>query len=83
MEVTRLEAELKFVEINGCTLSIDERMRIDIGCQELANQINASNLYFWGKIRGKQLKQHSIIFSYHRHGQGLYRGLLVEGAYRN
>ena len=32
MEVSRLESELKYVEINGCTLSIDERMRIDIGC---------------------------------------------------
>ena len=53
MEVSRLESELKYVEINGCTLSIDERMRIDIGCQELAQQISAKNLWFWGKINGK------------------------------
>lgn len=66
-----MESELKFVEINGCTLSVDERMRIDIGSQELAHQINASNLYFWGKIRGKVFN--SILTVIHnRNCQGLH-----------
>jgi len=54
MELCNLESELKYVEINGCTFSVEERMRIELGCHELMNQINACNLYLWGKIRGKK-----------------------------
>jgi hypothetical protein len=39
MEISKLENEMKYVEINGCTLSVDERMRIDLGCCELVSQI--------------------------------------------
>ena len=53
MELSRLSSELKYVEINGVTLNIDERMRLDLGCMELANDIKNNKLCFWGKIRGK------------------------------
>ena len=29
MEICKLENELKYVEINGCTLSVEEKMRIE------------------------------------------------------
>ena len=53
MDLSKLSAELKYVEINGVTLNIDERTRIDLGCMELANSIKTNKMYFWGKIRGK------------------------------
>ena len=53
MDCCKLASELKYVEINGVTLNIDERMRLDLGCMELANDIKADKMYFWGKVRGK------------------------------
>ena len=53
MDLSRLSNELKYVEINGVTLNIDERTRLDLGCMELANDIKTTKMCFWGKIRGK------------------------------
>ena len=53
MEVSRLSADLKYVEINGVTLNVEERSRIDLACQELAASIGQGQIFFWGKIRGK------------------------------
>ena len=52
MELSKLASELKFVEVNGVTLNIDERTRVNLGCMELANDIKVSQMHFWGKIRG-------------------------------
>ena len=57
MDISKLASELKYVEINGVTLNIDERMRLDLGCMELANEIKVNKMYFWGKIRGKSARK--------------------------
>ena len=63
MDFSRLSNELKYVEINGVTLNIDERTRLDLGCMELANAIKTNKMYFWGKIRGKSKTDiQSILF---------------------
>ena len=54
MDLSKIGSELKYIEINGVTLNIDERTRLDIGCMELGNTINAGKMYFWGKINGKK-----------------------------
>ena len=64
MDLSRLSNELKYVEINGVTLNIDERTRLDLGCMELANDIKTTKLYFWGKIRGKSVSRASSIFTH-------------------
>jgi hypothetical protein len=43
---------MKYVEINGCCLNIDERLRIELGSQELKSSMDLDTLYFWGKIIG-------------------------------
>ena len=53
MEVGRLSSDMKYVEINGVTINLDERSRIDLACMQLSNEINQGTIYFWGKIRGK------------------------------
>ena len=53
MEVSRLSSDLKYVEINGVTINLEERSRIDLACMELSSDINQGPIYFWGKIRGK------------------------------
>ena len=55
MEVSQLSRDLKYVEANGVTLSIDERMRLDLATQVLVSELPdyASSIQLWGKIRGK------------------------------
>ena len=53
MEVSRLASDLKYVEINGVTINLEERSRIDLACMQLASDLNQGVIYFWGKIRGK------------------------------
>lgn len=62
MKVSKISSELKYVEINGCTLSIEERCRLELGCEELRRNIECedSALYFWGKIRGKFIKVNRV-----------------------
>ena len=53
MEVGRLSSDLKYVEINGVTINLEERSRIDLACMQLSADVNQGKIYFWGKIRGK------------------------------
>lgn len=53
MEVSRLSSDLKYVEINGVTINLEERCRIDLACEQLSADINEGSIYFWGKIIGK------------------------------
>ena len=57
MEVSRLSSDLKYVEINGVTLNVEERARIDLACMQLASETQQDKIYFWGKIRGKTTLQ--------------------------
>ena len=53
MEVSRLSNDIKYVEINGVTINLEERSRIDLACMQLDSDVNQGPIYFWGKIRGK------------------------------
>ena len=53
MEVSRLSNDIKYVEINGVTINLEERSRIDLACMQLNSDVNQGPIYFWGKIRGK------------------------------
>lgn len=67
MEVSQLAAQLKYVEANGCTLSIEERTRLDLAIEVLRNDLpaHAGELFFWGKIRGT-IRDYFIVFYYGR-----------------
>jgi len=57
MEVSKIATELKYVELNGCTLNLEERIQLDLAVEALATELpqGGSPLYLWGKIRGKSL----------------------------
>ena len=67
MEVSKLTQELKHVEANGCTLSIEERTRLDLAIEILKGDLpaHAGELYFWGKIRGT-IRDYYVVFYYGR-----------------
>jgi hypothetical protein len=55
MDIEEFETLLKYVNINGVTLNIEERMNLQLAFQTLKNDITADELLFWGKINGKLL----------------------------
>jgi hypothetical protein len=57
MDVTQLSAHLKYIEVNGCTLSIEERCQLELAFTTLKKDLpeHARALHFWGKVRGKFL----------------------------
>jgi len=62
MEVSNLNSELKYLEINGCTLNMEERCKLELAFEELLQDLDTKNLYFWGKIRGT-MKDYYICFA--------------------
>lgn len=54
MEVSKITTELKYIELNGCTLNLEERIQLDLAVEALATDLQnrGSSLYLWGKIRG-------------------------------
>lgn len=57
MEVSNLVSHLKYVNFNGFTLNIEEKMQLDLSLQRLATDFKFDELLFWGKITGTfQLK---------------------------
>ena len=62
MEVTNLNNHLKYLEINGCTLNIEEKSRLDLAFEELVRDLDTNELYFWGKIMGT-VKDYYLCFS--------------------
>jgi len=55
MDTDYLPAQLKYIEVNGCTLSIEERCQLELAFTTLKKDLpaHARKLFFWGKIRGK------------------------------
>ena len=50
MEVSNLNSHLKYLEINGCTLNIEEKAKLNLAFEELISDLKTDELYFWGKI---------------------------------
>jgi hypothetical protein len=54
MEYTSIRDHLKYINANGLTLSIDERLNLDLALQKLQLDFGFEELLLWGKITGKQ-----------------------------
>ena len=53
MEYSNISNHLKYINANGVTLSIEERLNLDLALQKLQLDFNFEELLFWGKINGK------------------------------
>jgi radial spoke head protein 9 len=54
MEADSLPDHLKFLNCNGITLSVDERLNLMLSLTKLQNDQNFEELLFWGKITGEK-----------------------------
>ncbi|MCB0368790.1 MAG: hypothetical protein KDD45_04910 [Bdellovibrionales bacterium] len=52
MNISNLTSELKFVNRIGQTLSLDERVQIDLAVSKLKQETEFEIFNFWGRIEG-------------------------------
>ncbi len=52
MNIENLEFDLKYVNLTGSTLSVDERIKLELALQNLSLSHPAEQCLFWGKIEG-------------------------------
>ena len=55
MEVDKIPDHLKYINCNGVTLNIEERMNLTLSLNKLQNDFNFEELLFWGKINGNTI----------------------------
>ena len=55
MEVMKMEAEMQYVQKNGCCLNVEENMKLGLAIAELIEDLKNPKVYPWflGKINGK------------------------------
>lgn len=53
MEYTSIRDHLKYLNANGHTLSIEERINLDLALQKLQIDFSFEELLLWGKVTGK------------------------------
>ncbi len=54
MEVGEIANNLKYVNFNGVTLHVEERINLQLALQKLNSDFKFDELLFWGKIQGKR-----------------------------
>lgn len=53
MEYSAIRDHLKYINANGVTLNIEEKMNLDLSLQKLHLDFGFEELLLWGKISGK------------------------------
>jgi hypothetical protein len=53
MEHSVIRDQIKYINANGLTLSLEERMNLDLSLQKLQVDFNFEELLLWGKVNGK------------------------------
>jgi len=52
MDVENFDSTLKYVNLNGVTLNIDERIQLKLSLGQLQCDLKVDKVWFWGKITG-------------------------------
>ena len=55
MNIEEFEKQLKFINLNGITLNIEERMQLQLSFDQIKTDFDISELFFWGKLIGNTL----------------------------
>lgn len=53
MDAENFDYTLKYINLNGVTLSIDEKINLKLALSQLQSDLNLDSIIFWGKIIGK------------------------------
>jgi hypothetical protein len=52
MEVESFDYTLKYINLNGVTLNVDEKLQLKLSLGQLQSELALENIFFWGKIIG-------------------------------
>ena len=52
MDVENFDYTLKYINLNGVTLNIEEKLQLKLSLSQLQSDLNLDNILFWGKIIG-------------------------------
>ena len=52
MEVENFDYTLKYINLNGVTLNVDEKLQLKLSLGQLQSELALENIFFWGKIIG-------------------------------
>lgn len=52
METESFSSNLKFINLNGVTLNIEERLNLQLAFETLKGDFKIDTLFFWGKVIG-------------------------------
>ena len=53
MDVENFDYTLKYINLNGVTLNIDERLQLKLSLAQLQQDLSLDSVLLWGKIVGK------------------------------
>ena len=53
MDVENFDYTLKYINLNGVTLNIDERLQLKLSLAQLQQDLSLDRVLLWGKIVGK------------------------------
>lgn len=62
MEVENFDYTLKYINLNGVTLNVDEKLQLKLSLGQLQSELALDNISFWGKIIGT-VKDYYIAYS--------------------
>lgn len=62
MDVENLDIALKYINLNGVTLNIDERLQLKLSLGQLQADLKLDQIFLWGKINGT-VKDYFIAYS--------------------
>jgi len=62
METESFDSSLKYINLNGVTLNIDERLNLKLSLAQLSSELKLEQVFFWGKIIGT-VKDYYIAYS--------------------
>ncbi len=68
---SRFDTDLKHINLNGVTLSIEEQLNLKLAISQLQSDLNIPVCHFWGKIIGK-----TPVNDFYRYCEGLLHRLL-------
>jgi hypothetical protein len=60
MEFTSIRDHLKYINANGHTFSIEERINLDLALQKLQLDFGFEELLLWGKVSGNHISDYLL-----------------------
>ena len=54
MEVDQIANHLKFINCNGVTFNLEERLNLELALAKLQNDFNFEEILLWGKVTGNK-----------------------------